>query len=194
MGINCWNLDYLYKQFIIIYIYIYKKKTEIFETPIIFHVNIILKNKTKILIFFFLKLNNTKTTGIIYDRSSISPQSSETLFLSKNQNLLLPPKIQNQNPKLRMRKKEEPHFSPSDKPRKGTWHNDAKARILDGLQGWLAVALQIQGFLSSIILNWEILALYIIDLCCCWRIVLLNLLYIMKNLAPFFSPLFSKDV
>ena len=32
-----------------------------------------------------------------------------------------------------MRKKEEPHFSPSDKPRKGIWYNDAEARILDGL-------------------------------------------------------------
>ena len=60
----------------------------------------------------------------------LSPQSLETLFLSKNQNLLLLPKIQNQNPKLRMRKKEELPYSPSDKPRKGTWYNDAEARIL----------------------------------------------------------------
>ena len=65
-------------------------------------------------------------------------------------------------------------YSPFDKIRKGTWYNDEEARILDRLQGWLAVALQMQGFLSSIILNWEILALYIIDLCCYWRIVLLK--------------------
>ena len=46
-------------------------------------------------------------------------------------------------------------YSPFDKLRKGTWYNDEEARILDRLQGWLAVALQMQGFLSSIILNWE---------------------------------------
>ena len=36
------------------------------------------------------------------------PLSPQKPSLSKNQNLLLPPKIQNQNPKLRMRKKEKP--------------------------------------------------------------------------------------
>ena len=35
------------------------------------------------------------------------PLSLQKPTLSKNQNLLLPPKIQNQNPKLRMRKKEK---------------------------------------------------------------------------------------
>ena len=136
MGINCWNLDYLYKQFIIIYIYIYKKKTEIFETPTIFHVSIILKNKTKILIFFFLKLNNTKTTGIIYDRSSISPQSSETLFLSKNQNLLLPPKIQNHGHHIRsflsLLSPQKPSFSPKIK----TFSFPQKSKIKSQNLGW----------------------------------------------------------
>ena len=79
---------------------IYTYKTETFETPTIFHVTIILKKKQKFW-FFFLKPDNTKTTGIMYDRSSVSPQSLEILFLSKNQNLLHPPKIQNHGHHIR---------------------------------------------------------------------------------------------
>ena len=77
------------------------------------------KKKNKNSDIFFLKPDNTKTTGIIYDRSFVSPQSSKTLFLSKNQNLLLPPKIQNHGHHIRsflsLLSPQKPSFSPKIK-------------------------------------------------------------------------------
>ena len=94
------------------------------------------KKKNKNSDIFFLKPNNTKTTGIIYDRSSVSPQSSETLFLSKNQNLLLPPKIQNHGHHIRsflsLLSPQKPSFSPKIK----TFSFPQKSKIKIQNLGW----------------------------------------------------------
>ena len=85
------------------------------------------------------------------------------------------------------------YASPSKKPSNRslkTWlEHDLVALIPASLSmspPWPVVALQIQGFLSSIILNWEIQALCIIDLYGCWLIVWLNLF--SHDLFNWYSP------